>query len=247
MNGYRRWAYIEKASTGNDVVFLPATRPERTNLPRFYSRILTAAEVEGFQRIAPSGLPFDHYIWLCWSVKESVYKFQKRSCPEIAFGPLRIEVRQLEAPHGDQDFYAGIVGGPYREQPGDRQPSHADPAPASDLTLYSRSWVRDDVIFTVVSEDQQFTDTHWGFSAINSPAYADQSAAVRRLALGELSSVLSRNDLRLEKDAAGCPIVLAGDWPLAIPISLAHHERYIAYSFLFVLSDGLLEAAQKVI
>jgi phosphopantetheinyl transferase (holo-ACP synthase) len=200
-----------RISSGNDLVYLPATRSERTILPRFYSRILTAAEIEGFQRIAPSGLPFDHYVWLCWSVKESVYKFQKRGCPELVFAPLKIEVLGLEPPLGDQDFYAGIVAG---------MP-----------TLYSRTWIQDNVIITVVSEDQQFTDTRWGFSAIDSSTCAEQSAAVRTLALGELSSVVSRDDLRLEKDAAGCPIVLAGDELLAIPISLAHHERFIAYSF----------------
>ncbi|HEV2480211.1 MAG TPA: 4'-phosphopantetheinyl transferase superfamily protein [Puia sp.] len=208
------------SSSGNDLVYLPATRPERTNLPRFYSRILTAAEVEGFGQLAPSGLPFDHYVWLCWSMKESVFKYQKRGCPELAFAPLRIEVRQIDPPTGDEDFYAGIIAG---------MPCNAD---TSGQTLHSRSWVRDGVITTVVSEDQYFTDTHWGFLAIDSPAHADQSAAVRTLALGELSAVLSRDDLRLEKDAAGCPIVVAGDRPLAIPISLAHHERYIAYSFL---------------
>ena len=199
-------------SSGNDLVYLPATRPERTSLPRFYSRILTAAELEGFARLASSRLPFDHYVWLCWSVKEAVYKYQKRLFPELVFAPLKIGVRLVESPYGDKDFYAGIVGG--------------------SLALYSRTWVRDGVIVTIVSEDQQFTDTHWGFSATRSAAHADQSAAVRQLALGELSAVLSRDDLRLEKDAAGCPIVLAGDRPLAIPISFAHHERYIAYSFL---------------
>jgi len=194
-------------STGNDLVFLPATRRERTSLPRFYSRILTSAEAEGFQQLASSGLPFDHYVWLCWSVKESVYKYQKRLCPEMAFGPLKIEVRQIAPPAGDQQYYSGIVG-----------------------NLYSRTWVRDGVILTVVSEEQQFTDTHWGFSTVGSPAYADQSAAVRTLALAELKAVLPRDDLRLEKDAAGCPVALAGD--LAIPVSLSHHGHYIAYSFL---------------
>jgi len=208
-------------SSGNDLVYLPATRSERTRLPRFYSRILTAAEVEGFARFVGSGLPFDHYVWLCWSVKESVYKYQKRLFPELVFAPLRIEVQQIDPPCGDLDFYAGIVVAQRL----------VGPTSVAGQTLFSRTWVRDGVIVTIVSEDQQFTDTHWDFSAIDSATYADQSAAVRKLALGELSSVLSRDDLRLEKDAAGCPIVLAGDQPLAIPISLAHHERFIAYSF----------------
>jgi hypothetical protein len=216
MNGYRRSAHMEKASTGNDLVFLPATRPERTCLPRFYSRILTAAEVTGFQRVAPYGLPFDRYVWLCWSIKESAYKYQKRLHPELSFAPLRFEVSRLEPPLGGTDHYTGI----------------ARISAATTPTLYSRSLIRDGVIVTVVSKDSHFTNTHWGFSTIDSPGYAKQSAAVRKLALTALSTVLAREDLQLHKDAAGCPIVVAGDRPLAIPLSLAHHDRYIAYAFL---------------
>lgn len=212
-----------RISSGNDLVYLPATRSERTIRPRFYSRILTAAEVKGFARLASSRLPFDHYVWLCWSVKESAYKYQKRLFPDLVFAPLRFEMRQIDPPCGGEDFYGGIVVGP----------GLLGPTDASGQRLYSRTRVRDGVIVSIVSEDQQFADTHWGFSTIGSAAYADQSAAVRQLALEELSSVLSRDDLRLEKDAAGCPIVLAGGLPLAIPISLAHHEKYIAYSFRY--------------
>lgn len=239
MNGYRRCAPIEKASTGNDLVFLPATRPERTSLPRFYSRILTTAEAEGFARLASSGIPFDHYVWLCWSIKESVYKFQKRLFPGLVFAPLRIAIGEITPPAGDRDYYAGVVAGePACEpEPGRAaepgcvsEPYSACEQPGAPI-LYSRSMIRQGLIATVVSEDQSFKDTHWGFSIIDSTAYANQSAGVRALALKELKTVLSRDDLRLEKDAAGCPVVLAGDELLAIPVSLAHHERYIAYSF----------------
>lgn len=230
MNGYRRCAPIEKASTGNDLVFLPATRPERTSLLRFYSRILTTAEAEGFARLGSSGIPFDHYVWLCWSIKESVYKFQKRGCPELVFAPLRIAISEIMPPAGDQDYYAGIVAGCAAEPACEPEPGRAV-EPAGAATLYSRSMIRQGLIATVVSEDHSFKDTHWGFSIIDSTAHADQSAGVRALALKELKTVLLRDDLRLEKDAAGCPVVLAGDELLPIPVSLAHHERYIAYSF----------------
>src|ERR1700748_3418019 len=114
-----------RTSTGNDLVFLPATRAERTNLPRFYSRILTPTEIRGFQQLAPARLPFDHYVWLCWSVKASVYKYQKRVTPGLSFAPPKIEIQDSEAPAGDQGHYAGIAG-----------------------DLYSRTWVRDGVIVT---------------------------------------------------------------------------------------------------
>src|ERR1700761_217625 len=109
MNGYRRTAAIRYASTGNDLVALRATRPERTNLPRFYSRILTAGEQEGYRSLESTGLAFDHYVWLCWSVKESVYKYQKRHFPHLLFAPLRIVVREVVVPADPQGFYRCIV------------------------------------------------------------------------------------------------------------------------------------------
>ena len=208
MNGYSRIAAFPAASTGNDLVSLEATRPERTNLPRFYSRILTAAEQEGYRELEPSHLPFDHYVWLCWSVKESVYKYQKRQFPGLVFSPLRIVIRKIIPPSGPQGFYQCMVDG-----------------------LFSRSLIRDGVIVTTVCEDEAFTGTYWGFSSIASSAYADQSAAARVLVLEKLKDLLACDDLRLQKDAAGCPVVLAGERVLPIPVSLSHHDRYIAYSF----------------
>lgn len=247
MSGCSRIAPFPAASTGNDLVSLEATRPERTTLPRFYSRILTAAEQDGYCPLEPYRLPFDHYVWLCWSVKEAVYKYQKRQIPELVFSPLRISIRQIVPPSDPDGFYQATVEGaptpgpastpgPVRP-PADGAPAIADgasapsPANSSAAALYARSLIRDGVIVTTVCDNEAFAGTYWGFSSIDSPAYADQSAAVRTLLLGELETVLSRDDLRLQKDPAGCPIVLAGDQPLAIPVSLAHHHRHIAYSY----------------
>src|ERR1700760_4400635 len=85
-------------STGNDIVALQATRPEKTNLPRFYSRILTVAEQELYYRLDRPGLAFDHHTWLCWSIKESAYKFNKRNSPDLVFSPLKITISELLPP-----------------------------------------------------------------------------------------------------------------------------------------------------
>lgn len=86
---------------------------------------------------------------------------------------------------------------------------------------------------TIVSEDEQFAHTHWGFQPIGSSAYADQSASVRTFALRHLSAALSRDDLQVQKDQDGSPIVLSGRQKLDIPLSLAHHDRYVAWSFCY--------------
>src|ERR1700722_15918928 len=201
-------------SAGNDIVALQTTRPEKTNLPRFYSRILTIDEKNLYDQIVRPRLALDHYIWMCWSIKESAYKFHKRKTPDLVFAPLKIAITELLPPaSASQGYYRGSVSFG-REM------------------LFSCSLVRDGVVVTVVSEDEQFTDTHWGFQSIGSSAFADQSSSVRTFALRHLSTALSRNDLQLQKDQNGCPIVLAGQQRLDIPLSLAHHDTYVAWSFM---------------
>jgi hypothetical protein len=202
-------------STGNDIVALRATQPERTNLPRFYSRILTVAEQQRYRQLDSPELAFDHYVWLCWSIKESTYKFNKRQFPDLVFSPLKIDIIELLPPEAaDHGYYRCRVS-------------------CGQETLYSRSLLREDTVMTVVSEDEQFANTHWGFQPIGSSARADQSAAVRALVLQQLQTTLRRDDLQLQKDQWGCPIVLAGEQPAGIPVSLAHHDRYIAWSFYY--------------
>jgi phosphopantetheinyl transferase (holo-ACP synthase) len=201
-------------STGNDIVALQATRPEKTNLPRFYSRILTTEEKKLYDQLDCPELAFDHYTWLCWSIKESAYKFTRRSQPDLIFAPLKITIRELLPPDATGD-------GCYRSR-----------VSLGQEMLFSRSFLREGVVVTVVSEDEQFTNTHWGFQPIGSSAYADQSSSVRAFALEHLRAELCRNDLQVQKDQNGSPIVLAGRQILDLPLSLAHHDRYVAWSFI---------------
>jgi|HubBroStandDraft_1064217.scaffolds.fasta_scaffold344576_2 hypothetical protein len=207
-------------STGNDIVALQATQPEKTNLPRFYSRILTIDEKKLYDQLDNPKLAFDHYVWLCWSIKESTYKFNKRSFPDLVFSPLKMDISELLPPDDTAPEY-------YRCR-----------VSCGQGMLYSRSLLGEDIIVTTVSKDEHFSNTRWGFQPIGSSARADQSAAVRALVLQELQTTLRRDDLQLQKDRSGCPVVLAGDRPTGIPVSLAHHDRYIAWSFHY---SGLAE------
>jgi phosphopantetheinyl transferase (holo-ACP synthase) len=206
-------------STGNDIVALGATDPHRTGSARFYSRILAAGEQLLFSQQAFPDLPFDHYVWLLWSIKESVYKYEQRIRPALAFAPLKITVGQVLPPHKDEppppkdEFYKAIVQ-------------------SGETTLYSRSIIRNGMIASVVSNDKNFEHTRWGFTPIAHSTYADQSASVRSLATGELNTALSRNNLRIEKNRFGVPVIRDEEEVLDIPLSLAHHGHYIAWSYL---------------
>jgi phosphopantetheinyl transferase (holo-ACP synthase) len=209
-------------STGNDIVALHATQPEKTNLPRFYSRILTVAEQELYGQLDKPELAFDHFTWLCWSIKESAYKFNKRNSPDLVFAPLKIIISELLPP-------ASAAEGYYRCK-----------VSCGPETLYSRSLLGEGFIVTVVSEDEQFANTRWGFQPIGSSAYSDQSSSARTFALRHLSATLFRNDLQVQKDKDGCPIVIAGQQKLDIPLSLAHHHTYVAWSFRY---SGVTESS----
>ncbi len=197
------------ASTGNDIVDLSATDPQRTSSYRFYSRIISGEEKTLYDQLG--GLPFDNYVWLLWSIKESVYKYTSRTDTALVFAPLTIPVLHLDPPSGDGFYKSMVIYG-------------------SEM-LYSRSIITNRLIVTVVSNDENFDRTWWGFRPIDEAGYADQSAEVRTFALGKLHSALLRTDLRIEKSAAGYPVLLDGKGPLDIPLSLAHHGHFIAYSY----------------
>jgi len=214
------------ASTGNDIVDLSATDPLRTCNPRFYSRIISSEEKTLYDQWGE--LTFDNYVWLLWSIKESVYKYTSRTDTGLIFAPLNIPVLQLTAPAGDGFYKSMVIYG-------------------SEI-LYSRSIITNRLIVTVVCNDENFDRTWWGFRSVEQTAYADQSASVRTFALGKLHSALSRADLRIEKTTAGYPILLDGIGRLDIPLSLAHHGHFVAYSYRLPSSaeEPLREGGQAV-
>jgi phosphopantetheinyl transferase (holo-ACP synthase) len=197
-------------SAGNDIVALSAIDRQRTIQPGFYSKILSLPEKELYSRPIFSEMPFEHFVWLLWSIKESVYKYCRRIDPALVFSPPKIVIRRLDG----APFYKAVV--------------HAGPT-----ILYSRSTVHDDHISTVVSADEQFDGVWSGMASIDRADRASQSASVRTLILDKLSSLLCLQGgaLRIEKNPHGCPVVYNGDKELGIPISLAHHGSFIAYSF----------------
>jgi hypothetical protein len=194
-------------STGNDIVALDATDKDRTSKFRFYSRILSPDELSLCDRLP--GVSFPYFVWILWSIKESVYKYVSRSNPRMVFAPLKIPVVRL----GFRDGYCeGMV--------------RYDQA-----ILYSRSFLRGGTILTVVSEEKDFRSTRWGLHRIGDSDYASQSARVRTFALQSLSTVFPGAALRIVKTPDGLPTLWDGERSLDIPLSLAHHDRWVAWSY----------------
>jgi hypothetical protein len=208
-------------STGNDIVALAATDNLRTCRYRFYSRIVSPAELSLCDQLAgggpPSpfdqqrdwGLAFPTFVWLLWSIKESVYKYVSRSNPALVFSPLKIPVSRLRTRN---DFYEGMVQ-------------------YDQVILYSRSFVTSETILTVVSDEQEFSQTRWGVHSIDASDYASQSSRVRALALNSVSAIFPGASIRVVKAPDGPPVLRTDDMLPDIPLSLAHHDHYVAYSY----------------
>ncbi|HEV2355682.1 MAG TPA: 4'-phosphopantetheinyl transferase superfamily protein [Puia sp.] len=202
-------------STGNDIVALAATDRDRTCRYRFFSRIITHYEKQQYNSFQEhTGSSFSQYVWLLWSIKESAYKYWSRANPQLVFAPLKISVRRLNASSASGDVIDGLA-------------THGA------TVLYSRSWMNNEFIATIVSKDCAFEDTWHGVQRIGSPDYVSQSAMVRELALTSLSSHYPGAPLRIEKAPGGPPVVWHGDQPMDVPLSLAHHGHYVAFAYRF--------------
>jgi len=220
-------------STGNDIVALEGINRQRTSQFRFYSKILSVSEQSLYYRQAFAEMPFDKFVWLLWSIKESVYKYLKRAMPGLVFSPTKIIIQRIDPPFrrnitsfGDiqwennvnescESYYKGVI------------------VFGSDI-FYSRSKIHDELISTIVSNDENFENSWWGIKSIDHTGYANQSKAVRAFILDRLYSILpgGNDNLRIGKCPLGLPVVLKDAKEMNIPVSLAHHGCFIAYSFL---------------
>lgn len=220
-------------SIGNDIIALKSINKQRTNQIRFYSKILSVSEQVLYYKQGFEELSFEKFVWLLWSVKESVYKYLKRSVPDLVFSPTKIIIQKIELPYRQtitkfgstqwenkgnescEDFYRGIITfGP-------------------DI-FYFRSKIHTELISTVVNDSENFENIWWGIKSIDAAAYEDQSKEVRAFALNKLNSALSggNDNLSIEKCLRGYPVVLKEAREMDIFVSLAHHDHFIAYSFV---------------
>ncbi|AMR31290.1 hypothetical protein A0256_07560 [Mucilaginibacter sp. PAMC 26640] len=215
-------------SAGNDIVSFAATNFKRTKQPAFYSKILSEPEIAAIGERYASLLSIEVYVWLLWSVKEAVYKFQKRLYPETMFSPTRIIITRLQSPVKPQSgFDAGTLEGIGFSI----DTSWAGVATVGPYRLYFRSLVCNDLLHTVVNPLDDFDNVYWGIQKIADSSSPSQSAAVRAFALNRVQSVYSLTKLQIEKDEQGIPLVTGFKQGTVLPVSFSHHGHFIAYSF----------------
>lgn len=213
-------------STGNDIVALKAINVARTKQSNFYSKIITPHEEQYYDLHLRGDLPLEVFVWIAWSVKESVYKYLKRHQPELVFSPSKMSIIQLNV-SGKHDLANELEGQDIKEVPVCK-----GKLSFANESFYSVSIVTDHYIFTVVNRDDDFQNTHWGIKRITSNTPDDQSREVRNFLLRRLDKLFPANDLRIEKSEIGYPVIMSNGEELPIPVSFAHHDNYIGYSFV---------------
>jgi phosphopantetheinyl transferase (holo-ACP synthase) len=211
-------------STGNDIVALRAINIARTKQPNFYKKILSVSEKELYDEQFSGKMPLESFIWLLWSVKESAYKYLQRITPALVFSPARILVSQIILPASNQTVKLEGCGF-------DNDNIYTALVTTGADTLYSCSIIGDEFIFSVVNHADSFENTCWGIRLIDSSDGEFQSKAVREFLTQRLNALFPGDDLRIGKSKHDYPVILKDAVEIKMPVSLAHHDRYVAYSF----------------
>ncbi|WP_426670213.1 4'-phosphopantetheinyl transferase family protein [Mucilaginibacter sp. McL0603] len=216
-------------STGNDIIALKTINIARTKQKNFYRKIISASEKDLYDRQLSDLLPFDVFVWLLWSVKESVYKYLQRITPELIFSPTRITIDQLVLPVNN--FVGQLEGRGF-----DEDSAYKGIVSFGEHTLHSRSVINEEFIFSVVNGTDNFGHIRWGIQLINSSDPDAQSKSVREFLIKKLSALFPSSDLMVDKSRQGYPIILKDGVEIPLPVSLAHHGHYVGYS-IAVLED----------
>lgn len=211
-------------SIGNDIIALNHTNPERTIQKKFYSKIICKEEVELFNQVDLK-ISFENFIWLAWSIKESVYKFYKRHYHQSVIVPTKIVIKKIQEPVST----ANINFTQHENISFNSQECFCCGVIFNDNIFYSRSFINNNCIFTVVNNKDCFSDIFWGVQQINDNSYSSQSDLVRKFVLNRLKEQFSNNDFDIQKAIAGYPYLKNSQ---EFILSFTHHGNFIGYSFL---------------
>lgn len=216
-------------SVGNDIISLKNINAGRTKQARFYAKFLTPEEFGLYDEKLAAILPFEHFAWLLWSVKESVYKCHKRNNTELLFSPKKIIIQQVDLPEG-QPVVAFVVN---KIESNGFDPAHFFGCTAIyDGTHFrSRSLVSTEFIHTIATNGEGFMYIQWGLARIQNNDYDLQHAAVREFTLKRLQKLLPSVDLQITKDPNGIPDITVDENKSGLPLSFSHHDQFIAYCF----------------
>jgi phosphopantetheinyl transferase (holo-ACP synthase) len=217
-------------STGNDIIALNVINNQRTKQERFYSKIISFSELELYQHKAYAAMPFENFVWLLWSVKESVFKYQQRNIPALVFSPVKIVIQSIDFPESTDVIK--FKKDEYERSSFAEKEFYNCTVNAGGNIFYSRSKIFDELINTVVEDNDQFENICWGIKFIDHTDYDSQSNELRAFVLKKFSTLFPANNLQIQKNAIGYPVLIKEKKEMDIPVSFSHHDHFIGYSFL---------------
>jgi phosphopantetheinyl transferase (holo-ACP synthase) len=218
-------------SMGNDIVALKAINITRSKQFNFYSKFISIAEENIYNQQLYAEIPFENFVWLLWSIKESVFKYLQRIKPDLVFSPCKICITQLRLPA--QNLVMEFEGNEMEGRGFNDEAVYKTEVAFGAYMLYSRSVISNEFIFSAVNHEDDFENTNWGIQAITSSDPEYQSKAVRMLLINRLMILFPGVDLAIGKSPYGYPVLLInGAEETTIPISLTHHNHFVGYSFL---------------
>ena len=215
-------------SAGNDIVCLTATNVTRTKSPEFYAKIISPAEKALLNTLDQASLPFDRFVWLLWSVKESAYKYLHRLDPAIVFTPVKFEVQSVAVP---SDFSCSDSGTDTITGLGLMDLTlFSGTITYGGITLFFRSMIFTDIIASFVNAEDDFFNLRWGIKRVDESSYKFQSDAVRQFVLEELRTMPGLYELTIEKTEDEIPVLWSCGKRLEMPVSLSHHGHWVAFA-----------------
>jgi phosphopantetheinyl transferase (holo-ACP synthase) len=215
-------------STGNDIVCINAIDIPRTKQLRFYSRILSSSEQNLYNKPEYTAIPFEYFVWLLWSIKESAFKYLQRATPPLVFSPTKFIVTQLDIPLGASTKNLAETE---MAQRGFGEDTVKAIVTYADVKLSSRSLIYRELIVSVVNGDENFEDIYWGVKSLNNIAPDYQSAEVRVFLTATLKHHFGAEDISICKTANGIPFLSLNQSNTTLPVSLSHHGNFAGYSF----------------
>lgn len=219
-------------STGNDIISLNDINKTRTKQSGFYSKILSPAEKNLYDESGLDKMPFENFVWLLWSLKESAYKYLQRIIPELIFSPIKFTVNNLQFPveYNIKNFETKQTEGIGFNN---IEVFKGRITFGSDI-LFSISIINPEFIVSIVNSSENFENIGWGIKIIENSDPNYQSIAVREFLVDKLRAVLQFDNLIIDQNQHGIPIVLkGGSEEITIPVSLSHHHFLVAYSYNF--------------
>jgi phosphopantetheinyl transferase (holo-ACP synthase) len=217
-------------STGNDIVALKAIDIQRTTSTAFYSKFITDAEQSLYLQPQFAAVPFQNFIWMLWSVKEAAYKYLKRANHDLIFSPSKIILQNIAVPEAVTT--PDLINGVWESDDNATEVFYTGQVLYENHQLYFRSKITTAFITSVVHSLPDFAGVFWGIQFIDNTGSQNQSKQVRTFALKKLQSVLALDNLLIGESVVGYPLFLQATRAIDIPLSLAHHNHFVAYSFI---------------